>query len=53
MESQDDAEQDRSFTGFTDSDVNISMTNKRLWKLEAENARLREDVRGLRDTVRQ
>ena len=53
MESQDDAEQDKSFTGFTDSDVNTSMMNKRLWKVEAENTRLREEVRGLIDTVRQ
>ena len=46
-------QQEKSFIGFTENDVNTSVMNKRLWKIEDENAKLREEVRGLMDTERQ
>ena len=53
MASPGETDKDKYFPGFMECDVNTSVMNKRLWKIEDENAKLREEVRGLMDTVRQ
>ena len=40
------------FEGFQENDIQVSKLHARLWKIEEENVKIREEIRGLVAVVR-